>query len=154
MQDAQVKQARRWIALGAGFAGVALAATAAPAQDAAKAPPLKIQLNRLEPADESCRFYLQVDNTRGPALKVLKVSIFAFDTDGIAQRNLAVPLGPMPKNKTSMKIFAFNGLPCQKIGRVLLDDVQACEGDEPGVTRESCLDRLETETKAGVPFDR
>ena len=66
------------------------AAHAAVKSDAA---PLKIELNRLEPAGEACRTYMLVDNSRGPALKSLKVDLFAFDTEGVAQKRLAVELG-------------------------------------------------------------
>lgn len=123
---------------------------AALAQDAK--PPLKLQLNRLEPAGESCRTYLLVDNSRGPALKSFKVDLFAFDIEGVAQKRLAVELGPVADKKTVVKIFDFVGLPCAKTGRLLLNDVLACEGGD--ASRESCLERVETESKASVPFDR
>ena len=55
------------------------------AQDAKT--PIKLQLNRLEPAGEACRTYLLVDN-RGPALKSLKVDVFAFDGEGVAHGDL------------------------------------------------------------------
>lgn len=129
-----------------GFAG------AATAQEVATATPLKLQLNRLEPAAESCRITLLVDNSRGTSLKSYKVDLFAFDTDGVAQRRIAVELGPLPAKKTTVKIFDFQGIACPKIGRVLLNDVLACEGGE--ASREACLERTETETKAGIAFDR
>ncbi|MCJ2083976.1 Tat pathway signal protein [Methylobacterium sp. J-090] len=139
-------------------AAVALAAIAgsAMAQDAkapdAKSAPLKLELNRLEPAGESCRTYLLVDNSRGPALKSLKVDLFAFDTDGVAQKRLAVELGPVQDRKTTVRLFDFPALACAKIGRVLLNDVLACEGGD--ASREACLERIETESKASAPFVR
>ncbi|WP_431310996.1 Tat pathway signal protein [Methylobacterium nigriterrae] len=123
-----------------------------PPADASKGVPIKLQLNRLEPAGDSCRTYLLVDNSRGPALKSLKVDLFAFDQEGVAQKRVAVELGPLPDRKTSVKIFDFAGIACPKLGRVLLNDVLACEGGE--ASREGCLERMETESKAGVPFDR
>lgn len=119
------------------------------AQDAKT--PIKLQLNRLEPAGEACRTYLLVDN-RGPALKSLKVDVFAFDGEGVAQKRLAVELGPVAERKTVVKLFDFAGMACPKIGRLLLNDVLACEGGD--ASRESCLERIETETKASVPLDR
>ncbi|WP_418292066.1 Tat pathway signal protein [Methylobacterium durans] len=147
----------------AGAARVLLAAAAilalplaAPAsaqgESGAKGAPIKLQLNRLEATGEACRTYLLVDNGRGPALKSLKVDLFAFDTEGVAQKRVAVELGPLAEKKTSVKIFDFAGIACPKIGRVLLNDVLACEGGE--ASREGCLERTETESKASVPFDR
>ncbi|MEN3209432.1 Tat pathway signal protein [Methylorubrum populi] len=136
----------------------AMAQDATPAaKDAAPAaksdvPPLKIELNRLEPAGEACRTYMLVDNSRGPALKSLKVDLFAFDTEGVAQKRLAVELGPIQEKKTVVRLFDFAGLACPKIGRLLLNDVLACEGGD--ATRETCLERIEPATKTSAAFDR
>ena len=119
---------------------------------AAEKVPLKLQLNRLEPAGEACRVTMLVDNGKGTALKSYKVDLFAFDTEGVAQKRVAVEFGPLPARKTTVKIFDFPAIACPKVGRVLLNDVLACEGDAGG--RDACLERTETETKAGVPFDR
>ena len=130
------------------LAGAALAEERAGAEKA----PLKLQLNRLEPAGEACRVTMLVDNSKGTALKTYKLDLFAFDTEGVAQKRVAVEFGPLPARKTTVKIFDFPGIACPKIGRVLLNDVLACEGGDAG--REACLERTETETKAGVSFDR
>ncbi|WP_375462760.1 Tat pathway signal protein [uncultured Methylobacterium sp.] len=127
------------------FLASALAQDAAPAE---KAPPIKLQLNRMESAGEACRATMLVDNSRGTPLKSYKIDLFAFDTDGIAQKRVAVELGPIPARKTTVKIFDFPGIACAKVGRVLLNDVLACEG------RDACLEHTETETKASVSFDR
>lgn len=121
------------------------------AQDARSAP-LKLELNRLEQAGESCRTYLVVDNGRGSALKSFKLDLFAFDTDGIAQKRLAVELGPIPDRKTMVRLFDFPAIACAKIGRILLNDVLACEGAD--ASRETCLDRMETTTKTTAAFAR
>ena len=127
-------------------------AMAQDAPAAEKAAPLKLQLNRLEASGDSCRVTMVVDNSRGTGLKSYKVDLFAFDTEGVAQKRVAVELGPVAARKTVVKIFDVPGIACPKVGRVLLNDVLACEGGEAG--REACLERTETETKAGIPFDR
>ncbi len=150
------------LALAASLAltGAALAQDAKPESPAAEAgtsgsatgPVLKLELNRLDPSNEACRTYLLVDNAKGPALKSLKVDLFAFDTDGIAQKRLAVELGPVGEKKTVVRLFDFAGMACPKIGRILLNDVLACEGGE--ASRESCLERIETTTKTQAAFVR
>lgn len=138
-------------------ASMTAATSGAAAQDvspAAKseAPSLKIELNRLEPAGDACRTYMLVDNSRGPALKSLKVDLFAFDTEGVAQKRLAVELGPVQEKKTVVRLFDFAGLACPKVGRLLLNDVLACEGGD--ATRETCLERIEPTSKTSAAFDR
>lgn len=135
----------------AGFGSVAMAQDKAAAQDS-KGPVLKLELNRLEPAGESCRTYLLVDNSRGQALKSLKVDLFAFDNDGIAQKRLAVELGPVQDRKTMVRLFDFPAIACPKISRVLLNDVLSCEGGD--ASRETCLERIETESKTAATFTR
>ncbi|MCE4222427.1 Tat pathway signal protein [Methylobacterium sp. C25] len=136
--------------LGSVLVGAAVAQDAKPAASAG--PALKLELNRLEPAGENCRTYLLVDNAKGSALKSLKVDLFAFDTEGVAQKRLAVELGPVQERKTVVRLFDFPGIACPKIGRVLLNDVLACEGGE--ASRESCLERIETSSKTGTEFAR
>lgn len=135
------------------FALSALLVVGALAQDASdKAAPLKLQLNKLETAGEACRITMVIDNAKGTGLKSYKVDLFAFDTEGVAQKRVAVELGPLPPRKTTVKIFDFPGIACNKVGRVLLNDVLACDGGD--AAREGCLERTETESKAGIPFDR
>lgn len=143
------------VARGAVLSATVLVALAMPAaaQEAGgeKAAALKLQLNKAENAGDGCRITMVIDNSRGGALKTYKVDLFAFDTEGVAQKRVAVELGPLPPRKTTVKIFDFAGIACGKIGRVLLNDVLACDGD---ATREACLERTETESKASIPFDR
>lgn len=149
----RIRPARRMRGAALSCALVTALAMPASAQDAGaeKAAPLKLQLNKAETAGDACRITMVVDNSRGGALKSYKVDLFAFDPEGVAQKRVAVELGPLPPRKTTVKIFDFAGIPCNKVGRVLLNDVLACEGD---TTRESCLERTETESKATIPFDR
>lgn len=134
---------------------LAAAALAVPAgaQEAGgeKAAPIKLQLNKLENAGDACRATMVIDN-RGSALKSYKVDLFAFDTDGVAQKRVAVDLGPIAARKTVVKLLDFQGIGCAKVGRILLNDVIACDGGD--ASREGCLDRTEVESKTTVPFDR
>ena len=141
----------RWALASGLITALAMPATA---QDAGgeKAPPVKLQLNKTENAGDACRITMVVDNSKGSALKTYKVDLFAFDTEGVAQKRVAVELGPIASHKTTVKIFDFPGIACNKVGRVLLNDVLACDGGD--AAREACLERTETESKAGIPFDR
>ena len=153
LQDRAVRRraGNRAALIGAIAAGLTFVG-AAEAQETIPAMPLRLELNRLEPNGEACRTYLVIDNSRGTALKSLKVDLFAFDTDGIAQKRLGVELGPVPDRKTIVRLFDFPTIACPKIGRVLLNDVLACEGGQ--ASRESCLERIETESKSTAAFAR
>ncbi len=122
------------------FSGAALAQDNAAAQSA-----LRIELNKVEAAGESCRTYFLIDNQKGESWKSLKLDLFALDTDGVAAKRLAVEVGPVPRRKTLIKLFDFPGLNCSRFGRVLLNDVLTCEGASSA--REDCLSSIETASK-------
>lgn len=128
-----------------------LAAEPALAQEATVPKPLRVELNRLESSGENCRAYFLIDNQKGQSWRSLKLDLFALDTDGVAAKRLAVEVGPVPEKKTLIKLFDFAGIACPRLGRVLLNDVMACEGAAD--TREACLSAIETASKvATVPF--
>jgi hypothetical protein len=142
----------RRIAAGIALATVA-AGAAAFAQEATSTPSVKIELNRLESSSDNCRAYFLIDNHQGQGWRSLKLDLFALDADGIAAKRLAVEVGPIPEKKTLIKLFDFTGLSCPRLGRVLLNDVMACEGAAP--SREACLSAIETTSRvAAVPFTK
>jgi hypothetical protein len=106
---------------------------------------LRIELNKIEAAGDNCRTYFLIDNQKGEGWRSLKLDLFALDTDGVAAKRLAVEVGPVPGRKTLIKLFDFPGLNCTRLGRVLLNDVLACEG--AASSREDCLSAVETASK-------
>jgi len=107
--------------------------------------PIRLELNRLEPQGEACRAYLVIENGSADAYRSLKLDLFAFDTDGVIAKRVALEAGPVPAKKTSVRLFDFVGLPCERFSRVLLNDVIACEAGEGA--RADCLSLLETQSR-------
>ena len=121
-------------------------------RSAAGAPDGSIQaeLNKLEPRNGDCRAYLVLENKSASAFKALKLDIVIFGTDGIVERRLAVQGAPLPLGKTHLKVFEVSDLPCERIARLLLNDVLDC-ADSTG-PRDNCLALLSTTARAAVPF--
>lgn len=137
----------------AGLAARAIAAALAAASPAlaADADGPRLELNRLEPQGEACRVTLLVANARPEPYRSLKVDLFALDTAGVAQRRLAVELGPVAARKTLIKLFDVPDLPCGRFGQLLLNDVIACDG--PTGSRDACLAAIEIGSRvAAVAF--
>ena len=111
---------------------------------------VRAELNKLEPSNGDCRAYLVLENKSSDAFEALKLDIVIFGTDGVVERRLAVRAAPLPAGKTSLKVFDVGGLSCERIGRLLLNDVLEC-ADGAG-TRDDCLALLSTATRAAVPF--
>jgi hypothetical protein len=127
-----------------------LAACVVPLLDVpAFAAPINIELNRFEPVGANCRATLVVQNTEPKALDTLKVDLVMFDTGGIVAKRMLVELGPIARSKTIVKLFDIADLVCERIGRVLLNDVPACSSGDPS----ACLDAVATSSRA-APFDK
>lgn len=135
---------------------VLLAAAAAPVGGPARAddgaPATTVELNRLEDADGGCRLTLVVANPGAQRFEQLKLDLVLFDAGGVVARRLAVETGPVRPNKTVVRLFEAADLACAGIGRLLLNDVVACEGEAGPLV--GCVDRLATASRTAVPFDR
>lgn len=117
---------------------------------AADADRLSIQLNKLEPEADTCRAYIVLENGGGITFEALRLDLVLFDTNGVIARRLAVDAAPLPAGKTSVRVFGIPNLACSDIGRVLLNDVLACQ-DTSG-ERTDCMQHITPQSIAGVPF--
>ncbi len=100
----------------------ASAQTAAPAS-----PGLTIELNKLEPQDKGCRAYFVIDNPGDKAFQALKLDVVIFQPDGVISRRVALNLAPVKAAKQTVKQFDFEGLSCDKAGRVLVNEIVECK---------------------------
>ncbi|KMO09905.1 hypothetical protein [Methylobacterium platani] len=115
--------------------------------------PLRVELNKLETAGETCKAVMMVENGKGGPIRSLRLDLYAFDPDGVVQKRSVVELGPVPARKTALRQFEISPTACNQVGRVLLNDVTACEGQD--LTRETCLERIEpSSAKGAAPFVR
>ncbi len=119
---------------------------------------MRVELNKLETAGEACKAVLVIENGKGGPIKSLRLDLYAFDPDGIVQKRSMVELGPLPARKTTLRQFEISPTPCAQVGRVLLNDVAACDGKDASgqdLTRDSCLERIEpSSAKGAAPFVR
>ncbi|MQT14017.1 Tat pathway signal protein [Segnochrobactrum spirostomi] len=134
-------------------------ATAALAPDSALATeaqtaPVRIELNKLEAQPNGCRVYFLIENAKGPAIKTLKLDLFVMGRDGVVEKRLAVETAPIAASKTIVKLFDLAGVPCDRVGKVLLNDVMTCD-EAAQAPAGICLDRVQTASRAPeVPFVR
>lgn len=138
-------------------AALAAALTIAPAwaeepAGAGEGRAIAVELNDLQAGDGACRAVFVLNNGLAAPLDRLALRVVAFDTDGHATLFLSLDVGALPIGKTRVLRFDLGeGVACVAIGRLVLDDVTACEGGE--ATPASCLAAVALSTRAGVPFD-
>ena len=128
----------------------ALTLPAAIAQDAAPAPSLALELNALQPAEAGCRVTFLATNTLGSAIDRAGVEMAFFTADGGIDRIVTLDFTGLTDGKTKVLQFQLKDLACDDIGRLLINDVTACEGEglEPG----ACLDGLVTTARPSIAF--
>lgn len=117
----------------------------------AEAPPpepagLAVELNKLEDRGAACRAYLLFENRTGRAYRALKLDLVMFDGDGIVVRRLAVEGAPLADSKTSLRVFDVRDVACADIGRILVNDVLACQGAGGGY--DDCLAAIRTTSRS------
>ncbi len=105
-----------------------------------------VELNKLEVSGGGCQPYLVFENKTEIDFDSLKLDLVMFDKDGVIARRIAVEGAPLPPGKVVVKVFDMPDLPCELIGRVLLNGLTRCadaDGDRAG-----CLAQIETRSRA------
>lgn len=136
----------------AAVATMGCAVVAATITHAADAPLLAVELNKLETYEKGCRAYVVVNNAGEQAFQTVKVDLVLFQPDGVIARRFAVDLGPLKATKKTVKLFDVEGLACDKIASVLVNDVMECKADS-GVIPD-CLTKISLSSVAGAPLNK
>jgi hypothetical protein len=125
----------------------------ASAQAAASSPALALELNKLEPLDKNCRAFFVIDNPGSTAYPAYKIDLVLFQPDGVIGRRVALDLAPLKSAKRTVKQFDFEGLTCEKIGSVLVNDVVECKGEASAPA--DCLSAMTVKSLvSGVKFEK
>lgn len=120
------------------------------AQEAASSASLAIELNALQPAESGCRVTFLATNDLGGTLDRASVETAIFDDQGAIDRIVTLDFKALTPGKTKVLQFALAGLDCAKVGRVLINDITACEGE--GLAAQDCLAGLETTARPDIAF--
>lgn len=140
----------------AGRIALAVAGTlAAPLPGAAQEPAtgaIKLELNALQKSEKGCRIAFVVENAMGRDIARAAYEIALFNKEGLVDRLLVLDFQELPNEKTKVRRFDLADADCDAIGRVLINDASACEGDgiEPG----DCIARLEATSRSTVTFGK
>lgn len=133
----------------AALLGLVLCYSPVLAQEAAPVS-LALELNALQPADAGCRVTFLATNRLGGQLDRAAVELALFDTTGAIDRIVTLDFKDLSDGKTKVLQFELADLQCDGLGRLLVNDVSACEG---AVTPSTvCLDALETSTRLDIAF--
>lgn len=116
--------------------------------EATPAPSLNLELNGADASAAGCRLTFVVENRLGMGLDKAAFEIVLFNDAGLVERLAVLDFKELPDGKTKVRQFDIQGADCARVGRVLVNDAVACEGE--GVEAGACLRRLVTATKSAV----
>ena len=131
---------------------VTAAAVAEPGPPPGASPMTTIELNKLEPADKGCRAYMVVKNEADTNYHSFKIDLVVFQTDGVIGRRFSIELAPLKPRKKSVKLFEIEGIACDKIGSLLINDVMECKADAGPLP--NCLESLKTSTLTNAQLSK
>ncbi len=130
--------------------GKAPPAAAAPAP-AAGQPAIRLELNKLEPAEGGCHVYFVVENQTGDEVGELQTDVYLFDRQETVLRGLVLQFAGIAPQRTKVVPFELADLGCDAIGRVLLNQVVACTRPDASPLQ-GCAGRISVSSRANVEF--
>ncbi len=106
---------------------------------------LKLELNTVKSAEGRCQLSYLIENKAAQAIESFKLDLVILGVDNTMQRRMVIDIAPLRAAKTMFRVYETDP-DCEKIGSVLVNDVQACA---PG-DRSTCLDRMVLSSKVST----
>lgn len=113
---------------------------------------INIELNKLDPVENSCRAYLVVNNLTDTPFQSYKIDLVLFQSDGVIGKRFSLELGPLRPKKKIVKLFDIDAMPCDRIGSLLVNDVLECKTSTGPV--DGCLQDMTTSTLTNVQLSK
>lgn len=113
---------------------------------------IRLELNALQKSEKGCRIAFVVENALGRDIEKAAYEIALFSKEGLVERLLVLDFQALPNEKTKVRRFDLADTDCASIGRVLINDASACEGD--GIEPQDCISRLEATSRGTVTFGK
>ncbi len=90
---------------------------------------ISVELNRADPFESGCRLSFVIRNDTPHSFTALQWDLVGFDPEGLIADRMAANVAPLPAHKTSVKQFDVTSLSCERLGKLLLNDITRCEAD-------------------------
>lgn len=111
---------------------------------------IMVELNGLQPSEAGCRTTFVVTNGLGAGIDRAAYEIVFFDAGGLVERLAVVDFLGLADGRTRVRQFAFDGMDCTDISRILVNDAAECAGG--GVGPDDCMRRLTVENRTAIRF--
>jgi len=111
------------------------------------------ELNRADTVANGCRLSFVIRNTTEHDFSSLQWDLVTFDPEGLIAARMAAELAPLRADKTSVKQFDIQDFGCDRIARLLLNDITQCKTKGPDGemrARNDCLGLMEVSSRTGI----
>ncbi len=143
------RSGKRWLAaIAAAGLGLALWAGAASAQEKS----LDIELNKAVNSGDGCLASFVVQNKLGYTLDRFSLDLFIFDKDGIIARQVLLDMAPLRKAKTTVANFSLIQVPCENIGKILVNNIPLCRSEDGSLL--DCLTDLKVSSRNRIELTK
>lgn len=112
---------------------------------------LRMELSLLEQQESACRHYVTMENRTEIDFAALRFDLFLFDGAQAILSRVAVASRRIRPNQTRVLVFDVPSVRCERIGRVLVNEVLICQ-EQGGRMRDDCDDLVRTATRLKVPL--
>lgn len=139
----------------AALLALALLALGAATGSAAEEDAIAVELNRADALDAGCRLSFVIHNDTPHSFTSLQWDLVGFDSDGLIADRMAAEVAPLLARKTSVKQFDIPTLGCDRLGRLLLNDITQCQtrgGDATLSDPLSCLRLIRPSSRTNIEF--
>lgn len=121
--------------------------SAAFAQDKAE-PSLLLELNALQPTEQTCRLIFVVQNGLSDSLEQLSFEAVVFNQNDIVERLTLLDFETVPMGRMRVRQFDMPDISCDGIKRILINGTNSCES-KGGVSL-ACDDLLKLNSRTPV----
>lgn len=111
---------------------------------------LSIELNAIETQDDACRMSFVVLNGHEADLTNAVFEAVLFDAKGAVNRMTLFDFGALPAQRTRVRQFVVPQMPCETLGRVLINGTQTCEAEATEAGKDLCSDGLTLTSRVDV----
>lgn len=129
---------------------VAMLLTVMPQAVWGKEDKVSIELNRVSEVDGACRMSFVFTNGLEVPVETLSIETVLFNKEQSVERFLVLKSRPLSPQKIRVQQFDIRGIACNRLGKLLLNDVKACKAGD--LSTAGCLEKIEPSSRAGFPF--
>lgn len=114
---------------------------------------LGIELNKLEETDAgACRAMFLFRNGTTFSLSGFEMSLAVINSDGIIDRLLTLDAAPLPKARTTLKLFEIPERSCDGMSEMIMHDITTCTPQNG--TEIDCYDVIELGSRSAVALTK